>query len=87
LCANCDRCAEAIEEVDMIDDNVIQLPASQPDAMQDPTEGDARDDRRSPHDRSTDRREQPAEQEPNPLMRDGPDAPDAADIEDPSEQL
>jgi hypothetical protein len=27
------------------------------------------------------------EQEPNPLLRDGPDAPDAADIEDPSEQL
>ena len=27
------------------------------------------------------------EKEPNPLLRDGPDAPDAADIEDPSEQL
>jgi len=27
------------------------------------------------------------EGEPNPLLRDGPDAPDAADIEDPSEQL
>jgi hypothetical protein len=27
------------------------------------------------------------EQEPNPLLRDGADAPDAADIEDPDEQL
>jgi hypothetical protein len=25
--------------------------------------------------------------EPNPLLREGPDAPDAADIEDPDEQL
>jgi hypothetical protein len=47
-----------------------------------PTETDeareAVDDRPRP---STD------EGEENPLLREGPDAPDAADIEDPSEQL
>jgi hypothetical protein len=29
----------------------------------------------------------PQRKEPNPLLREGPDAPDAADIEDPDEQL
>jgi hypothetical protein len=29
----------------------------------------------------------PAADRPNPLTREGPDAPDAADIEDPDEQL
>ena len=31
--------------------------------------------------------DQTEEQEPNPLLREGADAPDAADIEDPDEQL
>ena len=64
----------------MTDDNVIQLPASQPDR----TGEDTPEDLTRPGDESC---EQPSRQQPNPLMRDGPDAPDAADIEDPSEQL
>lgn len=32
-------------------------------------------------------RENAGEQDTNPLLREGPDAPDAADIEDPDEQL
>ena len=64
----------------MTDDNVIQLPASERDARQ----GAARDEPTPLDDRQRDPSDQ---QEPNPLMRDGPDAPDAADIEDPSEQL
>jgi hypothetical protein len=63
----------------MTDDNIIRLPAGE-DA---PTQGDAPDEPsrdRGPH-------QQPSEQEPNPLFREGPDAPDAADIEDPGEQL
>ena len=64
----------------MTDDNIIQLPASE----HDPRREDARDE---PMRLDDEPREQPDEQEPNRLMRDGPDAPDAADIEDPSEQL
>ncbi len=64
----------------MTDDNVIQLPASQPDRAAE----DAPEDLTRPDDEG---RGQPRRQEPNPLLRDGPDAPDAADIEDPSEQL
>ena len=64
----------------MTDENVIRLPGSQsddPDAVTDDPIGDR------------DREPRPAsdEEEPNPLLREGPDAPDAADIEDPSEQL
>ena len=64
----------------MTDDDIIRLPASQdaPRQKEAPDEPTPRD--RGPH-------QQPAEQEPNPLFRDGPDAPDAADIEDPGEQL
>ena len=64
----------------MTDDNIIQLPASE----RDPRQQDARDE---PTGVDGEPRHRPDEQEPNPLMRDGPDAPDAADIEDPSEQL
>lgn len=63
----------------MTDDNIIRLPASQDAPTQDATDEPTPRDR-GPH-------EQPAEREPNPLFRDGPDAPDAADIEDPGEQL
>ena len=31
--------------------------------------------------------QQPKKEEPNPLLREGPDAPDAADIEEPEQQL
>jgi hypothetical protein len=62
----------------MTDDNIIRLPGSQadPDAESDRTYED-----RGPRQPASD------EEEPNPLLREGPDAPDAADIEDPSEQL
>ena len=64
----------------MTDENIIRLPGSQ------------REDPEADIDRSGDEHDQgprPAtdEEEPNPLLREGPDAPDAADIEDPSEQL
>ena len=64
----------------MTEDNIIRLPGSQAD---DP---DADIDRT---DEERDRGPRPAtdEKEANPLLREGPDAPDAADIEDPSEQL
>ena len=66
----------------MTDDNIRRFPGSEPDApeMETADERARRDERsRSGSDRD--------EQEPNPLLRDGADAPDAADIEDPSEQL
>ena len=64
----------------MTDDNIIRLPGSHVD---DP---DGEIDRTR---EGGDRGPRPAtdEEEPNPLLREGPDAPDAADIEDPSEQL
>lgn len=64
----------------MTDDNIIRLPGSQAD---DP-EADVE---RTPEERDRDQRPATDEEEPNPLLREGPDAPDAADIEDPSEQL
>jgi hypothetical protein len=44
---------------------------------------------RPPTDRDDDRRssESDEESDASPLLREGPDAPDAADIEDPGEQL
>ncbi|HSL75300.1 MAG TPA: hypothetical protein VK867_00015 [Candidatus Limnocylindrales bacterium] len=64
----------------MTDDNIIRLPGSHADEPQTDPDG-SRDER--------DRGPNPAsdEEEPNPLLREGPDAPDAADIEDPSVQL
>jgi hypothetical protein len=64
----------------MTDERLTPFPGNQPD---DPTAEtdqarDTADDRSRP---STD------EGEENPLLREGPDAPDAADIEDPDEQL
>jgi hypothetical protein len=64
----------------MTDENVIRLPASHDDEPE-------TDTREAPQDR--DRGSHPASDEEgsNPLMREGPDAPDAADIEDPDQQL
>ena len=57
-----------------------------PDSRPDETDTEAADERARRGDGS--RPESGSdEHEPNPLLRDGPDAPDAADIEDPSEQL
>jgi hypothetical protein len=64
----------------MTDENIIRLPGSQAD---DP---DAEIDRGG-EERERGQRPATDEEEPNPLLREGPDAPDAADIEDPSEQL
>jgi hypothetical protein len=61
-------------------DDIIRLPGSQAD---DP---DAQTDR-TPEERDRGPRPATDEEEPNPLLREGPDAPDAADIEDPDEQL
>lgn len=66
----------------MTDDNIIRLPASRTDDRQtqtDETREELGRGRPSPADQDDD--------ESNPLLREGPDAPDAADIEDPSEQL
>lgn len=64
----------------MTDENVIRLPASHDDKPETET-----DDTR--HERDREPRPASDENESNPLMREGPDAPDAADIEDPDEQL
>ena len=56
-----------------------------PDHRPDET-GMATDPQRGRRDDGSRSRPGSDEQEPNPLLRDGPDAPDAADIEDPSEQ-
>jgi hypothetical protein len=47
----------------------------------------ARDAERRPATRGPDADATDDEQEPNPILREGADAPDAADIEDPDEQL
>jgi hypothetical protein len=67
----------------MTDERIDRFPDRRPEDADDGM-GDTRDapdtrDERPP--RSTD------EAEANPLTREGPDAPDAADIEDPDEQL
>ena len=51
-----------------------------PDPERDPDESDRDDDRRPVNG-------DPEAKDPNPLLREGADAPDAADIEDPDEQL
>jgi hypothetical protein len=62
----------------MTDERIIRLPASQPDD----TEADERRDSGV-----SEARPAPDEDETNPLLKEGPDAPDAADIDDPDEQL
>jgi hypothetical protein len=64
----------------MTDDNIIRLPGSHADDPDTQT-----DESRDMLDRGT--RPASDEDESNPLLKEGPDAPDAADIEDPSEQL
>jgi len=57
-------------------DDIIRLPGSRDDGETDPT----REEReRGPRPAS--------DEESDPLLREGPDAPDAADIEDPDQQL
>lgn len=64
----------------MTDERITRFPEDHPDDIA--TEnGEARE---TADDRS---RPSTAEEERNPLLREGPDAPDAADIEDPDEQL
>ena len=63
----------------MTDEKIIPLPPSRIDDETETHEaGQERD--RGPRPASD-------EDEANPLLREGPDAPDAADIEDPGEQL
>lgn len=67
----------------MTDERTRSLPGADTDEV-DPAdeprpEGDPAD-RRTPSDSDS-------EKDTNPLLREGPDAPDAADIEDPDEQL
>jgi len=65
-------------------DDTTRFPGSGPDDTEMETETDRvrrEEAMRAPSRPGSD------DEEPNPLMRDGPDAPDAADIEDPSEQL
>jgi hypothetical protein len=66
----------------MTDDNITRFPGTRPDDTE--TQTDERraegDDRVGPDTRSND-------EGANPLLREGPDALDAADIEDPTEQL
>jgi hypothetical protein len=72
-----------MEEAVMTDERPISLPGTDPD------ESDPKDESRRPSDRPN----SPAtpdgadDRDTNPLLREGPDAPDAADIEDPDEQL
>ena len=66
----------------MTDDDIIRLPGSQaddPKTQTDETREELGRGRPSPVDEADD--------ESNPLLKEGPDAPDAADIDDPSEQL
>ena len=64
----------------MTDERIIPLPAG--DTTETEADADERRDRAQAGPR-------PAsdEDETNPLLREGPDAPDAADIEDPDAQL
>jgi hypothetical protein len=64
----------------MTDDNITRFPGSGPDD----TEMEADDEVVRPAEGQRSTRSQ---EETNPLLREGPDAPDAADIEDPGEQL
>jgi hypothetical protein len=63
----------------MTDERITRFPEDHPEDIA--TEnGEARET-------ADDRSRSTAEEERNPLLREGPDAPDAADIEDPDEQL
>jgi hypothetical protein len=61
----------------MTDERTNEFPGVDPD--DDETKVDARD--------AVDREAQPDTDEANPLLREGTNAPDAADIDDPDEQL
>jgi hypothetical protein len=61
----------------MTDERTNEFPGADPD--DDETNVDARD--------AVDREAQPDTDEANPLLREGTNAPDAADIDDPDEQL
>ncbi len=66
----------------MTDDNIIRLPGSRtddPETQTDETREELGRGRPAPADQRED--------ESNPLLKEGPGAPDAADIEDPDEQL
>jgi hypothetical protein len=62
----------------MTDERVIPLPAGD---TSEKTDTDERRDAARGEPRPT------SDEEENPLLKEGPDAPDAADIEDPDEQL
>ena len=64
----------------MTDERVSPVPGNRPDE----TDTDPDEAREMGEDRS---RPSTDEGDGNPLTREGPDAPDAADIEDPDEQL
>ena len=64
----------------MTDERIIRLPASQAD--QDTETDEAREGGSEEPRPSSDEQD-----ETNPLLKEGPDAPDAADIEDPDKQL
>ena len=66
----------------MTDERRWDLPGADTDEA-DPADAPRRDPR-DPPDGPPDG---DTEKDPNPLTREGPDAPDAADIEDPDEQL
>jgi hypothetical protein len=69
----------------MTDERRWDLPGADTDEA-DPADGPRRErDPRDPSDGPAP--DSDTEKDPNPLMREGPDAPDAADIEDPDEQL
>jgi hypothetical protein len=68
----------------MTDERSWTLPGADTDEV-DPTDQPRRD--RDPADSRPPPDENESEKEVDPLLREGPDAPDAADIEDPDEQL
>lgn len=63
-------------------DDIRNVPDSRPDETETAT-----DERRARHDDRVGPDSRSYDKDAGPLLRDGPDAPDAADIEDPSEQL
>lgn len=66
----------------MTHDDSTRLPDRRPDVKETAT-----DERRSRHDDRVGPDTRSNDEDANPLLREGPDAPDAADIEDPGEQL
>lgn len=63
----------------MTDERSNRIPGTRPDDTQ--SEAD------EARDVGADQPRPASDEEGNPLLREGPDAPDAADIEDPDEQL